>query len=546
MCISKLLKLGGEEVGIAIANGHVHGHEMGNTGEGPKSSTAFELSRHLGVAMLKRFMAFGTSEINNCRIMRKRTFNHPFLILIGVILLEPIFLNCIALAEKQPTAIGTRWELFVDDTLIHKQRDISLRLNPPERREIVLVTDAPWEGNASAYFSVIQDGEVIRLYYRGSIPGTDESVNQVTCVAESRDGINFTRPKLGLIEVNGTKDNNVIWHGVESHNFAPFIDQNPACKPEERYKALAGLKSSGGLFAFSSHDGIHWKKMREEPVIRTGDFDSLNLAFWDSARGRYACYSRIFLEGIRAVQSAYSDSFMEWSEPVPNQYADGIPLEHFYTSATLPCPGAEHLLIAFPKRFVPERTKLSEADSGGLSDALFMSSRDGIHWNRTFLEAWVRPGLDQKNWTHRNNMPAWGIAETARGEWSLYISEHYQWPDNRLRRLVLPRHRIASITALAGGGEFTTLPMTFTGERLVLNYSTSAAGSILVEVQDETGTPIPGHALAEMPPLFGDSLEETIYWKSGSDVSPLRGKPVRLRFVLRDAAIFAFSFQPFL
>lgn len=478
--------------------------------------------------------------------MLERKFNRRPLILFGLFLLGQILPARAVHAERQPIEIGTRWELFVDETLIATQQGVSLRLNPPERREVVLTTDAPWEGNASAYFSVIQDGEIIRLYYRGSVPGTDESENQVTCIAESRDGINFTRPKLGLIEVNGSKENNVIWHGVESHNFAPFIDQNPACKPEERYKALAGLKSSGGLFAFSSGDGIRWKRMSDEPVIRTGDFDSLNLAFWDSARGRYACYSRIFIEGIRAVQSAYSDSFMEWSEPKPNQYADGIPLEHFYTSATLPCPGAEHLLVAFPKRFVPERTKISEADSGGISDAIFMSSRDGIHWSRTFLEAWVRPGLDQKNWTHRNNMPAWGIAETARGEWSLYISEHYQWPDNRLRRLVLPRHRIASIQASASGSEFTTRPIIFTGERLVLNYSTSVAGSILVEVQDEAGAPIPGYALAEMSPLFGDDLEETIHWKSGNDVSTLRGKPVRLRFVLRDADIFAFSFQPFL
>lgn len=449
-------------------------------------------------------------------------------------------------AENAPIELGTRWELFVDSHLIASSKGISLRMNPPERREVVLTTDAPWEGNASAYFSVIQDGELIRLYYRGSVPGTDESANQVTCVAESRDGINFTRPKLGLIEVNGSKENNVIWHGVESHNFAPFLDRNPNCKSEERYKALAGLKSSGGLFAFVSADGIHWKKMREEPVITTGDFDSLNLAFWDSARGRYACYSRIFINDIRAVQSAHSADFISWSEPEPNQYAEGVPLEHFYTSATLSCPGAEHLLIAFPKRFIPERTKSMEAGSGGISDAVFMSSRDGINWDRTFQEAWVRPGLDQQNWTHRNNMPAWGIAETAHDEWSLYISEHYQWPDNRLRRLVLPRHRIASVHAGAEEGELITHPFTFTGERLVLNYSTSAAGSVQAELQDASGAVIPGYAITDLSPIFGDDLDETVNWKSGNDVSTLKGKTVRLRLVMRDADLFAFSFQPFL
>jgi hypothetical protein len=67
----------------------------------------------------------------------------------------------------------------------------------------------------------------------------------VTCVVEGDDGIHFTRPRLGLIEAGGTKDNNVIWRGVESHNFAPFLDPNPAARP----------------------DGIHWRNMKPEPVI---------------------------------------------------------------------------------------------------------------------------------------------------------------------------------------------------------------------------------------------------------------------------------------
>jgi hypothetical protein len=169
-------------------------------------------------------------------------------------------------------------------------------------------------------------------------------------VAESRDGIHFTRPKLGLVEVNGSKENNVVWRGVESHNFAPFIDQNPQAAPDARYKALAGLKepgrnwhlgaTPGGLYAFASADGLNWRKIRPEPVMTQGAFDSLNLAFWDSARGRYTCYSRIFEHKVRAVQSVPSADFITWGEGVPNRYAADVPYEHFDTSATLPCPGA--------------------------------------------------------------------------------------------------------------------------------------------------------------------------------------------------------------
>ncbi len=454
-------------------------------------------------------------------------------------------------AQKPIVDVGSRWELFVDDWLIDSQSGTSLALNPPERREVVLTTDAPWEGTTSAYFSVVQDGELVRLYYRGSVAGSDHSPDQVTCVAESRDGIHFTRPKLGLIEINGSSDNNVVWKGVESHNFAPFIDTNPDCKPEERYKALAGIKAPGknwqegatpgGLFAFASPDGIHWKKMQKEPVLTKGAFDSLNLGFWDAARGQYACYNRIFTGGVRAIQSSHSSDFLHWSDGVANRYAADVPMEHFYTNATRPCPGAEHLLVSFPKRFVPERKKIAEHSDVGVSDAVFMSSRDGVNWDRPFLEAWVRPGRDQKNWTERNIMPAWGIAETAPGEWSMYVSEHYRWPDNRLRRVVLPRHRFASVHAGASGGEFVTRPITFTGDRLLLNYATSAAGSVQVELQDTAGKPLAGFALADMAPLYGDELDAAAIWKS-ADVSSLAGKPVRLRVVLKDADVYALRF----
>ena len=94
------------------------------------------------------------------------------------------------------------------------------------------------------------------------------------------------------------------------------------------------------------------------------------------------------------------------------------------------------------------------------------------------------------------------------------------------------------------GGEFTTRPVTFEGDRLVLNYATSAAGSVQVELQDEAGQPLPGFALDDAVPLFGDELDAMMTWKSSDDVSSLAGRPVRMRFVLKDADLFALRFAP--
>lgn len=93
------------------------------------------------------------------------------------------------------------------------------------------------------------------------------------------------------------------------------------------------------------------------------------------------------------------------------------------------------------------------------------------------------------------------------------------------------------------GGELITRPLTFTGDKLVLNFSSAAAGGIRVEIQDANGKVIPGFNYNDCPEIFGDSIQRVVSWRNGSNVSVLEGKPIRLRFVLKDADLFSFRFQ---
>jgi hypothetical protein len=78
---------------------------------------------------------------------------------------------------------------------------------------------------------------------------------------------------------------------------------------------------------------------------------------------------------------------------------------------------------------------------------------------------------------------------------------------------------------------------------LTLNMSTSAAGSVQVEIQDQGGNPIPGFTLAESDVLIGDSLEMVASWHGKTDLSPLVERPIRFRFVMKDANLFSLKIR---
>ena len=463
--------------------------------------------------------------------------------------------------------IGMRRELFIDDWLIEKMHGARLQLQKPERQAVAFTMDAPWENNVALPLCVLPWDGGWRLYYRAAIlDRSREMQTSVVALAESSDGIAFTRPELGLCEFQGSKQNNILHVGDSSSGLTAFRDANPACPPEQRIKGLicrfpiVDGYMRGEIYATASPDGLHWSLLQKAPLELPGHFDSENTAFWDTLAGCYHCFTRSFhdlttghvlrdgwnfgnAKLVRAIQHAKSPDFIHWSAPEQLQYADGNNATQLYTNAIVPCPGAEHIFLGFPNRFMEERKADPAHPTVGVNDALFMASRDGVHWTR-WLDAWIRPGLDPLNWTDRNNYPTWGIVANSPTEWSMYISEHYRHKGvpTRMRRITIRPWGFVAVHAEYAGGEMVTKPFIFSGSVLCLNARTSAAGSIQVEVQDEYGHPVSGYTLDDMAPWFGDALDAPVAWKNGGDLSHLAGRPIRLRFSLKDADIFALQF----
>jgi len=153
-----------------------------------------------------------------------------------------------------------------------------------------------------------------------------------------------------------------------------------------------------------------------------------------------------------------------------------------------------------------------------------------------------RSRLEKQNWQPHSNMMALGILPTGENETSMYYHDR-GGPTSHLRRLVLRTDGFVSLRAPYCGGEFTTKPVIFGGSRLVLNVATGAAGSVKVEIQDADGEPLKDRHLKDCVEFYGDTIAHTVSWRAGSDLAALVGKPVRLRFVMRDCDLYSLQFR---
>lgn len=490
------------------------------------------------------------------------TFARPFA-------LFSLIVASFASAAEAPIAIGDRLELFVDRHLIQSLENVTLKIGEPRPEEIILTFDNPWEGGSSAaYTTVIKDGGTYRMYYRGGTQQPDAIIkprSELTCYAESPDGVHWKKPQLGLVSFEGSTANNIIL-GPDprrfSQNFTAMLDDRPGVPAAERYKGIGGEET--GVTRLISPDGIHWKVYSDELVFVGYKLDSHNVLSWLPAEGCYAIYMRGWSEGgtpgepkprhaYRTIARATSKDFKTWSKPERMQFTGDARPTNLYTNGTAPYFRAPHQLISLAHRVVGKQVVpnaeleaynvMYRAIVGGIGDIMLLTSRGGATYDRTFMEALVRPGFERGSWHARSLFASMGVVPITENEMSFYVSTNYMLPSHHIRRYSLRTDGFASLHAPFEGGTMTTKPIVFTGQKLVLNYWTSAAGSIRVEVLDASGQPIAGYGLADCNEIIGNELKREVTWGEGRNVASLIGKAGQLRFRLADADLYSLRFE---
>ena len=211
------------------------------------------------------------------------------------------------------------------------------------------------------------------------------------------------------------------------------------------------------------------------------------------------------------------------------------------------------MYLAIGARFMPKRQVLTPEEAAVLkvdpkyfndcSDAVLMSSRGGNAYDRTFIESYIRPGIGLENWVSRSNYPVLNVVQTSPTELSVYVNESYAQPSAHIKRYSLRLDGFASIHAPAVGGYMITKPLVFKGKELEINYSTSAAGDVKVEILDTNGNPIPGFKVSDSKIIIGNEIKRIVSWNQNTNVSSLAGKAIQLKFYLKDADLYSYKFN---
>ena len=481
-------------------------------------------------------------------------------------------------------SLGDKRMLCWDTFAAEKMENVRVLVHKPEKKELAVKAEGAWDGVHNSYASLVceKDG-TLRFYMRSYADRYREDGMLEPCdgavfsLYESRDGKHFTPCPVDRFDYHGIRENN-IFHMEKDRwidNFSVFYDENPACPPEERYKALSSMDNGAGkeptLLLYVSADGVEFHKKTVLPL--EGRFDSFNVLFWDKSSEQYFIYYRDFhLPGtterspaeklgssIRDIRVATSKDLIHFEEYGMIRFPEGTEDIQLYTNQIAKYPRAEDMFLGFPVQYIDRKDDQENfrdmpgydlrssviRDYGrsgtALTNTLIMTSRDGFHFKRRD-EAYLKP-VKERNWWYGECYTAYGLAETesdipgAPNEISFYSDENYRVENVNFRRYTVRLDGFFSWNADAKGGSVLTKPFTFEGDKLELNFETGAAGYLRITLTDEEGKPIEGYKSGD---LFGDAVGRKIRFQG--DLASLAGKPVRLLFEMKDCDLYAYKF----
>jgi hypothetical protein len=469
-------------------------------------------------------------------------------------------------------------QLFVDEFLI-QDTTLSRTFHKPEHcpTNPVLKPDKPWEFTTKGSHAAPYGGgvwfdpadKIFKMWYTGGNMAA-------TCYATSVDGINWEKPSLDVVAA-GT--NVVLKPGMDRTTDKTFdsttiwIDESD---PEARFKYFAAERASGPKRKFmptyrTSTDGINWS----EPLAVGGGGGDRSTVFYNPFRkvwvfserkswGSYSSRARAYRENAdpkKLIAEALIPGIM-WvatdkldpQNPI-REYAEGPALYNLDAA-----PYESLMLGQFSIWQGPENEICSSKQIQKRCDILIGYSRDGFHWDRPDRNRFISCSWDVNDWRFGNVQSVVGgclvvgdklyfyFSGRAKGDIGFYDTETIKaaksWHSAAATGLaVLRRDGFASMDANDKGGTLTTRPLSFKGKYLFVNVD-AKDGELRAEILDKDGNVMPSYTTQNCKPVKVDSTIYQIEWDNDKDLSGFAGSPVKIRFSLKNAKLYAFWVTP--
>ena len=469
--------------------------------------------------------------------------------------------------------------LFIDDMDIESVRNIKRVVNRALKHPYpVLKGDKPWDAyRPQVYGDVLYDPKtnLLRMWYL-SIPDHILSgnpapmvdgiarVGYVTLVAyaESKNGLDWIKPNLGVMTFNGSRKNSLVNIGRDNPEGVSIIHEPHDKDPKRRYKAMfwehsvepegasvgrerihSDPRGTGMWVAFSA-DGIHWENYEQNPVIPQGS-DSGQCVLFDKKLGKYILFSRVNVG--RRISRAVSDDFINWSNAELVFAADekDPPGTQVYGSGFTIYEGH---YVGFPWMFYGDDQKI---------DVQFIHSRDGIKWHRTPGRERIIPNGPEGAWDSGIIFTACHPVVTGEKIYIYYFGmqgDHFGHPKRDWEECkkyyrgsigvaTLRRDGWISMDIPLSGGHVITRPVTIPPipenditPRFMINTN-AYTGDVEVSLLDEQGKEIAGFERSVA--LHGDFLGTEVTWP-GHQLSELVGRKVKVKISGRLAKLYSF------
>jgi hypothetical protein len=428
--------------------------------------------------------------------------------------------------------------LLLDGRVVQRVENARLAVGRVQKhpRNPLFGEDRPWEPRFdNLYANVLYDAKagVYRCWYSPFIvddaasatPHDERSQHPYrpgrremgVCYAESRDGLTWEKPLLGLVEFQGSKANNLVLRGP--HGAGVFRDLRET-DPARRYKMF----HEGQAVRFSS-DGLHWSAPVPCPGI-VPMADTHNNAFWVSELQRYVCITRLWADGQRLVGRTESPDFTHWIKGV--EVLRGNPQHQIYAMPVFRYADV-WLGLAMVLHVASDRV-----------DCELAWSADTLRWQRIEPGKALIPNGDVRGSYDWGCVYAAATPICRTGQVQLYYGgsngSHGGWRDGFFCLATLRPDGFAGYQPVDAARPATvvTRPLAWSGKPLRVTAD-AAGGAVRVSLVDAAG-----RALAVGQSIEADVTDAAVRFGAGAETCV--GKQISLRIEFTRAKVYSFAF----